>query len=72
MTNQNRLLPKPVYEILPALYIATGLVGIFIISSKLAVTAGLVLILIGGLIIVQRRNYRSAKQAINQNRQEKV
>lgn len=67
MKERTFLIPRPVYEILPTLYIGLGLISIFLLSSRLAVTSGLVLILIGGLLIVQRRNYRSDSQAINQH-----
>lgn len=68
MKDKPFLVPRPVYEMLPSIYIVLGLLSIFVLSTRLAVTSGLVLILIGGLLVVQRRNYRSDSQAINQHR----
>ncbi|MDH5180636.1 MAG: hypothetical protein OEZ39_02860 [Gammaproteobacteria bacterium] len=67
MKGKSFQLPKPLYESLPAIYILLGAGSIFLVSTRLAVTSGLMLILIGGLIIVQRRNYRSESQAINRH-----
>lgn len=70
MKGKSFRLPKPVYEFLPACYILLGIASIVLVASRLAVTSGLMLILIGGLILVQRRNYRSDSQAINQHRRD--
>jgi len=69
--NRHRL-PKPVYECLPYFYIIAGAACVAFLFSGLAISAGLLLIFVGLVLIFQRYNYRSDSQAINQHKRDDV
>lgn len=56
------VIPKPVYESLPVLYVIAGIATIISTSDLIALGSGLLLALAGLLILVIRRNYRAAQQ----------
>ena len=58
--------PKPVYETLPVLYVIAGITTIISTDDMVALSSGLLLAIAGLLILVIRRNYRTARQAYTQ------
>ena len=56
------MLSKPVYESLPACYVAMGIGAMIAVPSALAFASGLVLSISGLLILFKRRNYRYLQQ----------
>lgn len=56
------VIPKPVYESLPVLYVIAGIATIVSTRDPIALGSGLLLALAGLLILVIRRNYRAAQQ----------
>jgi len=63
------LIPGPLYEALPAVYVSGGIVTAIAVESFLAMISGLSLGFAGVLIYILRRNYRMqrlSKQTIHQ------
>ena len=56
-------IPKPIYEILPILYVVVGILTITSTEGMIAVGSGVLLTLAGLLILLIRRNYRAARKA---------
>ena len=56
------VIPKPVYETLPVLYVIAGIATIISTSDPVALGSGLLLAISGLLILVIRRNYRAAQR----------
>jgi len=67
MQKKKFLLPKAIYEALPLFYMLMGLLVVFTLYSTLAWVSGSVLAIMGLLIFLLRRNYRSPHQALSQN-----
>jgi hypothetical protein len=57
------VIPKPVYEILPVIYVGGGIASISISASTGALISSLLLAITGLLILIIRRNYRAARKA---------
>ncbi|NNF95438.1 MAG: hypothetical protein HKM94_00735 [Halobacteria archaeon] len=57
------VIPKPIYEIIPILYVVTGIITITSTDGFIALSSGLLLTIAGLLILVIRRNYRAARKA---------
>ena len=55
------VIPKPVYETLPVLYVVAGIATIISTNDPVALGSGLLLAVAGLLILVIRRNYRAAQ-----------
>lgn len=51
-------MPKPVYEILPALYVIGGIAAITTVDSFMSFISGMLLGCSGVLILLMRRDYR--------------
>ncbi|WP_163134613.1 hypothetical protein [Agarivorans sp. Alg241-V36] len=54
---------KPIYEILPSLYLAAGSSSVIWVDSTLGVAGGVLLFCLGSLIWVMRSNFRRLDQA---------
>lgn len=57
------VIPRPVYEILPVIYVGGGIACIGISTSTGALISSLLLAITGLLILIIRRNYRAARRA---------
>ena len=53
------MLPKPVYESIPVLYIAAGIAAISVVDSFMTYISGILLGGSGVAILCLRRNYRN-------------
>lgn len=62
------MIPKPLYEILPILYVASGIVAMVSVQSVTSFISGLAMGIAGLLVLNMRSNYRSAKIRKRQNR----
>lgn len=56
------VIPKSLYEILPLIYVVSGIVCISISESTGALISSLLLAFTGLLVLIIRRNYRAARQ----------
>ncbi len=56
------VIPKPVYEILPVIYVGGGIACISISTSTAALLSSLLLAITGLLVLIIRRNYRTARR----------
>lgn len=56
------IIPKPIYEILPLIYVIGGVVCISISKSTEALLSSLLLAITGLLVLIIRRNYRIARR----------
>ena len=54
------MLPRTLYELLPYLYIVTGITTASLVDSKLVLVSSILLILTGVFVFVMRRNYRKS------------
>jgi hypothetical protein len=61
------MIPKPIYEALPLLYVLCGLAAVVLVDAWTSIAGGLILIISGTLILLMRRNYRSAQQQLQTN-----
>ncbi|WP_051333519.1 hypothetical protein [Aliagarivorans marinus] len=52
------MLSKPIYELLPTLYLSVGSGSVLYLDSSLGLAGGALLFLIGALVWVMRSNYR--------------
>ena len=59
-------LPKPIYETLPALYVAGGIAAIIVGNSFMSFTSGILLSCSGIFVLILRRNYRLEHRKANQ------
>jgi len=57
-------LPKPVYEIYPALYIVGGIAAMYAVDTMVPFVCGMLLGLGGVVILFMRRNYRAMKDEL--------
>jgi len=63
------VIPKPVYEILPVIYVGGGIACISISATTAALCSSLLLAITGLLILIIRRNYRAARRAYSMEAQ---
>lgn len=61
------MIPKPIYELLPILYIIGGLTAMSIVSSFVSLVSGLLLGISGICILCMRHNYRAEQAAKEQS-----
>ncbi len=61
------IVPKPVYEAMPVLYVAGGIAAISTVDSIMSFISGILLGLSGVVVLCMRRNYRAAKKAYMQD-----
>ena len=59
------MLPKPVYELIPSLYIIAGIAAIYTVDSFMTFISGILLGGSGIVILFLRRNYRTNREKIN-------
>jgi hypothetical protein len=55
-----KMLPRRLYELLPYLYIVTGLVSAALIDSTVVLISSILLIITGVFVFLMRRNYRKS------------
>ena len=58
------MLPRKLYELLPYLYICTGVMCAFLIDSTIVLISSMLLIVAGIFVLLMRRNFR---KSINRN-----
>jgi len=56
------MIPKPVYELLPLLYVAGGIAAISTVDSFMSFVSGVLLGISGVVVMVIRRNYRTEQR----------
>ena len=56
------IIPKPIYEILPVIYVVAGVACISMSESTEALLSSLLLAITGLLVLIIRRNYRIARR----------
>jgi len=54
------VLPRKLYELLPFLYIFTGVVCAVLIDSTIVLISSILLIIAGVFVVLMRRNYRKS------------
>ena len=59
MARKHFMLPKPVYELLPALYVLGGIAAMSTVESYLSFISGLLMGIAGVAVLLLRRNYRA-------------
>jgi len=59
------MIPKPIYEILPVIYIVGGILAMISVQSMTSFISGLVMGVVGLLVLTMRRNYRSNESQKN-------
>jgi len=62
------MIPKPIYEMLPVIYVVGGIFAMMYVQSMASFISGLVMGISGLLVLSMRRNYRSALAKKNLNR----
>lgn len=55
-------IPKPVYELIPVLYVAGGIAAISTVDSFMSFVSGILLGISGVVVMVVRRNYRAEQR----------
>ena len=60
---KNKMLPRKLYELLPYLYIVTGIFSAALIDSTVVLISSMLLIITGIFIFLMRRSFR---QSLNQ------
>lgn len=60
------VLPKPVYESIPALYVVTGIAAISAVDSFMSFISGVLMGGCGVVIMCLRRNYRVTQEQLQQ------
>jgi len=66
---KNKMLPRRLYELLPFLYISTGIVSAALIDSTIVLISSMLLIITGVFIFLMRRSFRkSLNQRYEQHR----
>lgn len=55
------MIPKPVYEFLPYLYVCGGIAAMLLLDSVMSFVSGLLMSLTGVVILWLRRNHRQAQ-----------
>ena len=56
------MIPKPVYELMPVLYVAGGIAAISTVDSFMSFVSGILLGVSGVAVMVVRRNYRTEQR----------
>ena len=56
------MIPKPVYELMPVLYVACGIAAISTVDSFMSFVSGILLGISGVVVMVIRRNYRTEQR----------
>ena len=54
------MIPKPIYEMLPVIYVVGGIFAMMSVQSMTSFLSGLTMGIAGLLVLSMRRNYRSA------------
>jgi hypothetical protein len=62
------MIPKPIYEILPIIYVVGGILAMVSVQSMTSFISGLAMGVAGLLVLSMRRNYRSMQAKKNLNR----
>ena len=62
------IMPKPVYESLPFLYVIGGVAAISTVDSFMSFISGVLLGSSGVLILIIRRNYRQSFESLPSNK----
>lgn len=57
--------PKPVYELLPYLYVCAGIGALLYLDTVMAFVSGLLMSITGVVVLWLRRNYRQAHLLID-------
>ena len=52
------MIPKPIYEILPAIYVLGGILAMISVESLTSFISGLAMGIAGLLVLTMRRNHR--------------
>lgn len=55
------MIPKPLYEILPAIYVVVGIAAMVTVESATSFISGLAIGIAGLLVLSMRRNHRLNK-----------
>ena len=55
------MLPRQLYELLPFIYIAAGILCAVLIDSTIVLISSLLLVITGVFVLVMRRNFRRAQ-----------
>ena len=61
------MIPKPIYEALPLLYVFAGLGAVSFVEAWTSLAGGVILVISGMLILLMRRNYRNLQQDLQIN-----
>ena len=71
---KNKMLPRKLYELLPFLYILTGIICAALIDSSIVLISSMLLIIAGIFVFLLRRNFRKSlnqryqlQQALNES-----
>jgi len=59
------MLPKPVYESIPGLYVIAGIAAVSTVDSFMSFISGILLGGSGIVILLLRRNYRTNQNKLN-------
>jgi len=59
------VLPRKLYELLPFLYMFTGVVCAVLIDSTIVLISSILLIIAGVFVVLMRRNYRKSSNRSN-------
>lgn len=57
--------PKPVYELLPYLYVCAGIGALLYLDTVMAFVSGLLMSITGVVVLWLRRNYRQTQLVID-------
>jgi hypothetical protein len=60
------MLPRRLYELLPFIYIVTGILCAVLIDSTIVLISSLLLIITGVFVLIMRRNFRRALHQQNE------
>jgi|GEM_PF-3346337 len=60
------MLPRRLYELLPFIYIVTGILCAVLIDSTIVLISSLLLIITGVFVLIMRRNFRRALHLQNE------
>ncbi|MFV2060855.1 MAG: hypothetical protein ACC653_09220 [Gammaproteobacteria bacterium] len=62
------MIPKPIYELLPIIYVVGGILAMVSVQSMTSFISGLAMGIAGLLVLSMRRNYRIAQAEKKLNR----
>jgi hypothetical protein len=63
-----KMLPRRLYELLPFLYISTGMVSVVLVDSTIVLISSMLLIITGVFIFLLRRNFRKSLKRQHEQR----